>query len=160
MLLLHPARRRRRIIALLPAAAILILAKTSDRQIRLREQVFEVVVELRGWAGAAGREEGAGGVDGFGDFFFEGLRGEGGVGISGGGGGGGEADLRAEAGGCVAHFDGGFGHAVEGFATGFCGGAFGGQVGEDGGRGADGVFDVFECLWLVSLVWRMLKVWG
>ena len=87
LLLLHPARRRRRIIALLPAAAILILAKSSNRQVRLREQVFEVIVELRGWAGAASREEGAGRVDGLGDFFFEGLRGEGGVGIGGGGGG-------------------------------------------------------------------------
>ena len=68
--------------------------------------------------------------------------------------------MRAETCGGVAHFDGGFGHAVEGFAAGFCRGAFGGQVGEDGGRGADGVFDVLEGLSLVSLVWTVLKVWG
>ena len=58
----------------------------------------------------------------------------------------GKAHLRAEAGGVLAHLDGGFGHAIEGIAAGFCWGACLHKVAEDRGRGAHGILDVFESL--------------
>ena len=101
-----------------------VAAEATSRHSVLREQILQIIIKLRRRPRTRPQsrppKRRSGGVL----FLKPSLRHEGGVVemvLC-------KADLAAEACCALAHLDGGFGHAIEGVATSFCGGAFGGKV--------------------------------